>query len=57
MPAGRPKVPPEQRRRGRGFGLSDQELERVQRLAERDEVSESEVVRRAIVLYEQATSE
>jgi hypothetical protein len=54
---GRPKVPPEQRRKGRGIGLSAQELERLQRLAERDDVSESEVVRRALVLYEQATAE
>jgi len=54
---GRPRRTPDETVRRTNVALSSDDRERLERLAEREQVSASEVVRRALVLYEQATKE
>lgn len=57
MPRGRPPKAAEDRAHPLQLRVYSADRERLERLAERDNETASEVVRRALVLYEQATSE
>lgn len=55
MPGGRPPRHADERAKPLQLRTYREDRERLERLAERDNISASEVVRRALVLYEQAT--
>lgn len=57
MPRGRPAKAAEDRAHPLQLRVYAVDRERLERLAERDEVTVSEIVRRAAALYEQATGE